>query len=116
MSLAAVLLSYQVNGKGVALVQHRIIKQHIASGSLHYLCLHVSPHQTRRDFLPTQRPIDLIVRKLLAVVGEMSQRIVNLADQQLLAVVQPSDRFFHTLTLAISSPFRLLRFAALRKF
>jgi len=38
-----------------------------------------------------------------------------LADQQILAVVQPRDRFFHTLTLAISSPFRLLRFAALRK-
>ena len=47
--------------------------------------------------------IDLVMGKPLTVVSKGRQRVVNLADQQILAIVQPSYSVFHILTLAFDA-------------
>lgn len=60
----------------------------------------ILPHQTWGNFRPRKIPSDLVMGKPLTVVREVGQGVVDLADEQILAIVQTSHRVFHGLTLA----------------
>jgi hypothetical protein len=53
------------------------------------------PDQAGRHLLPPQVAVDGIVAEPFAVVCEVRQRIVDLADQPILAVIETSHSFFH---------------------
>jgi hypothetical protein len=89
----------------MVLIEHCVIKHHIACARFNDLTGDVLPHQPRGELLSSQIPIDLVVRKPLTMVGKVSQRIVDLADQQILAIVQASKSVFHLLTLATQTQF-----------
>jgi len=87
MGIAAVLSPDQLNRKGMVFIDYRVIKHQISIFCLVNLMDHVFPYQSRCDFLSSQISINLVVRKLLTVVGEVRYRVINLTDQQILAVV-----------------------------
>src|SRR3954451_7805150 len=94
-SVAAILRPHQFDGKRVVLVQHRGIKDHIAAGRHDDLRGDIFPDQTRRQLLAAQVAVDRIVTELLAVVRKVCQRVVDLAEQQILAIIKTSHFSFH---------------------
>ena len=85
--IATPLPPHQFNGKGVVLIQHRVIKDQIRLRRRHDLRPHVVPDQARRELFGSQIAIDLVVRERLAMVGKIGQRVIDLTDQQILAVI-----------------------------
>lgn len=80
MSIAAVLPPDQLNGKGLVLIEYRVIKNYIPVLYWNNLFSNVFPYQSRGDSFSSQVPIDLVVRKLLAVVSKVGEGVVDLAD------------------------------------
>lgn len=56
---------------------------------------HVIPNQSRGDPLAAQIAVDGIVAEGIAMIREVRQRVVDLADQQILAVSKACYSFFH---------------------
>src|SRR5205085_11110263 len=79
----------------VILIEHRIIEDEVAACGLHHLRAHIVPDETRRNTLATQVTVDGVVAQALRVVGEVRQRVVDLADEQVLAVVKARDFVAH---------------------
>lgn len=98
--VAAVLTSYQLDGKGSIFVQHRVIEDHVTLRGCNHLLTHVLPDQPWRDALSSQVAIDGIVTEFLAVVSKVRQRVVDLANQQILAIIKSCYRCFHTVNVA----------------
>ncbi|OQA13842.1 MAG: hypothetical protein BWY63_03347 [Chloroflexi bacterium ADurb.Bin360] len=88
MFVAAILLAHQFNLTGVLLIQHGIIKDHIALRRSDHLRLHILPYQTRCDFVPFQIPLGPIMAEFFGVVRKIRQRVIDLAYQQKLTVIQ----------------------------
>ena len=95
LGVAAPLPADQLDAVGIALVQHRIVEQHIARSGWHQVPAHVVPHQPRGNPLAAQIAIDGIVAESLAMIRKVRQRVVDLADQQVLAVSKTCHGFFH---------------------
>ena len=95
LGIPAVLPAHQFDGKRCVLVQYGVVKQHIATRCWHHLPAHVLPDQVRGDPLAASVPVDRVVAELLTVVSKVRQRVVDLADQQILTVIEASHRCFH---------------------
>lgn len=61
----------------------------------HDLPTDVFPEQAWGEPLALSGAIDRVMTALLAVVSKGRQRVVDLADQEILTVIQTSHRFFH---------------------
>jgi hypothetical protein len=61
----------------------------------HDLSAPVLPDEPWGDPLSSQVAVDRIMTELLAVVRKVRQRVVGLADQQLLTVIETGHRVFH---------------------
>ena len=90
--IATPLTAHDAHFAGVVFVGHRIVKDEIAVWRSLHLCAHVFPDQMRRNALARQIAIDLIVTELLRMSGKVGQRVVDLAAQQILTVIQAGDR------------------------
>ena len=97
VSIATVLPPNQLNGKGMVLIEYRVIKNHIPVHCLANLLGNVFTYQSRGDSFPLQVPIDLVMRKLLTVVSKVREGVVDLANQQILTVIESRHRVFHML-------------------
>lgn len=53
---------------------------------------HVLPYQAWPNLVSCQMAVDGTVTELLCVLGEIGHRVVDLADPQVLTVVESSDR------------------------
>ena len=87
MGVTAILPTHQLDGEGGVLIEYGVIKDDITVRRLDHLACNVLPHQPWGDTLTTQIPVDRIVRKLLAVVSKVCQCVVDLTDQQVLAII-----------------------------
>ena len=110
VGVATVLPPYQLNGTGIALIQHRIVEDQIAGWGGDELLADIFPDQARRNTVVRQVAVERIVAELLGMIGKVRQRIVDLATDQILAVVQPVewDRWcvhaqYHTRRRTVSS-------------
>jgi len=92
MGVATVLATNQFNPLREILVDDRVIEDQITLVDLHHLPLHVLPDQAGRDLVARQVAVDGIVAEVGAVFGKVGQRVVDLATQQILTVIQASDR------------------------
>jgi hypothetical protein len=64
--------------------------------SRHDLPTDACPDQSWSDPLAMSVAIDRVMPALLAGISKVRQRVVDLADQEILTVIQTSHRFFHT--------------------
>ena len=70
---------------------------------------HIVPNQTRRDLDAAQVAVDGVMAEPLTVVSEVGQRVVDLANEQILAVVEPRNFVAHGRDFtAISRNWRLI--------
>lgn len=84
---------------GIERGQFRLLdaqKNHIALairafGGLNNLSFDILPSQFRLQLFPSQIAVERIMTKLLAVFRKIRPRIIDLADQQILAIIQTSD-------------------------
>jgi len=79
----------------MVLIKNCIVKNQISIWRPIDLALYVFSDQSRRYFLSTKITIYLIVRELLSMIGKVRQRIVDMTDQQMLAILQSSHIGFH---------------------
>lgn len=89
------------------LVYNCVIEHQVSFRKLDHLSFDVFPYQVGRDFFSCQIAVDRIMAKFLAVLPKVRQRIVNWADQQILAIIQTSNRVFvlTSLPYSHSAPF-----------
>src|SRR4030066_2568750 len=92
--IPAILSLNQLNLVRIVLVNHRIVKHDISVGILHHSSFHVFPNQVRCNLISGQVSIDHIVSEYFSVLCKVRQRIVDLATEQILAVVQASNGLF----------------------
>ena len=104
MRIPAVLPMHQFDLGREVLVRHGVIKNHITFWRLHHMRFHVLPHQTWSNLVSGQIAVHGIVAELLGMLGKIGQRIVDLANQQVLTVVQASDRFVYRFHAVESYP------------
>lgn len=91
LCVSAVLPSHQFDCMRVVLVGHRIIEDKKPLWGLNDLAFHIFPDQFGRQAFSSHIAIERIVTEFLAVVGKVRQRIIDLADQKVLAIVQACD-------------------------
>ena len=91
MCIAAVLPPHQFDLRREVLVHHGVVKHEIPGRRLRHLRFHVLPHQTGSNLVSGQITVGGIVTELLRMFGKIGQRIVDLADQQVLAIVDASN-------------------------
>jgi len=84
--VAAILAPYQLDGERIVFIKHCIVKNQISVWRPIDLALNVFPDQSRRDFLSTKITIYLIVQELFSMIGKVRQYVVDLTDQQILAI------------------------------
>ena len=94
MRISTVLPSYQLNLERVVLVYYRVVKNNVTIVALYHLLPNIFPNQTGGNLIPGQVTVELIVAECRSVICEIGQRIVDLADKQILAVVQTSNGVF----------------------
>jgi hypothetical protein len=87
MRVAAVLAVHQLNAMGEVFVQHRVIKNDVSVGRVNNIATHVVPHVDARDAVLPEVSIDRVVAHVLSVLRKIRQRVVDLADQQVLAII-----------------------------
>ncbi len=76
----------------VVLVEDRLIEEHAALRGGHDGVFDVVPDERGRDFLPAQLASYGVVAPPLGMVGEVGQRVVDLAGEQKLAVFESGHR------------------------
>jgi len=91
VGIAAVLASHQFDLMRIVLVGHGIIEDQKPVGGLDHLTFDIVPDQFRRQAFSRHIAIESIMAECLAVVGKVRQRIIDLADQKILAIVQACD-------------------------
>ncbi len=101
LGVAAPLAAHEFNPMGILFVQHSVVKEQVTPHRGLNLPAHVVPNQPRGHFLTTQITIDGIVAEGLAMVRKVRQRIVDLADQEILAIGKATYRFFHAENLPL---------------
>jgi len=52
------------------------------------------PNKARFELFITQEAVELVMTKMLVVVGKVSQRIIDLTTEQILTVIKASDSLF----------------------
>jgi hypothetical protein len=87
MGIATVLAAHQVDLPGEVLIQHGVVKEQITGGYRDNLGTDVIPYQPRRHPFTPQVTVDGIMTEGVIVIGKIGQRVVDLADQQKLAIV-----------------------------
>jgi hypothetical protein len=92
--IARILPPQKFNGKRVVFVGHRVIKEQLADGRGDKRIFDLLPNQAWFEFVIAQKAIQLVVTKLLMVVGKISQRIIDLTAEQVLAVIKACERCF----------------------
>ena len=92
MGIAAILPAHKVNRIGIAFIHHCIIEDEIALRRLDDLVTDILPDQAWRNAVISQVTVEGIVTALLGVISEIGQGIVDLATEQILAIVEPADR------------------------
>jgi hypothetical protein len=97
MRVAAVLTAHQFNAMGKIFIQHHVIKNDVSFGRVNNIATHVVPHIAARDTVFFEISIDRVVAHLLSVLRKIRQRVVDLADQQILAIIQAI--WFHRKTV-----------------
>jgi len=100
MFVAAILLARRSNLTRILFIQHRVIKYYVAVRRSDNLRLHILSCLSRGDFVPLQILLGSIVTELLRVAHKIRQRVIDLAHQQKLTVIQ-SRNFAHTLHYSI---------------
>jgi hypothetical protein len=98
------LAAHRLDAGAIVLVQHAVIKEQKRLGVQHKEEPHLLPQQTRREFLAAQVAVDGVVAETLEMIRQVGQRVIDLAAQQILTVVQ-----FRKTHGALSLPSRLLR-------
>ncbi len=93
--IAAVLPSHQRNRKRGLLVQHRVVKKYIRIRRSNKRLHNIVPDQAWGQPLSTQIAIDRVVTKAFTVMRKVGERVVDLAHQQILAILQTGDSFTH---------------------
>ena len=88
--ISAPLPAYQLDAPRVVLVQHRVIEHDVSIRGQLDLALNLVPQPPRRHFLLRQMAVDRVVAEPLCMLGKVCERVVDLADQQKLAVIQPA--------------------------
>src|SRR5271157_4265552 len=92
MRIPAVLLPHQFDRLREVFVNHRVDKDQKPFRRLLDLTFDILPDQVRSDLVPGQIAVDRIMTELLRMFGKVRQRIINLADQQVLTIIQACDR------------------------
>jgi len=87
--MATGLSPYQLDSARGVLVQHWVITQHVSTRRQQDLSAPILPEQPWGEPLATQGAVDRVMTALLTVVSKGGQRVVELADQQILT------RIFH---------------------
>jgi len=87
MRIAAVLPSYQFHVARKVLVYHSVIENQKSILRWTYIFLHVFPNQPGPNFVTGQVSVRHITAEFLSVLGIVCQCIINLAHQQVLAIV-----------------------------
>ncbi len=93
--IAAILAAHQLDGVRVILIEHRVIEDDVALLGRRQLRADIVPDETRCDALAAQVTVDGIMAQPLAMVGEVRQRVIDLADEQVLAVVEARNFVAH---------------------
>jgi len=106
--IAAVLPPHDLDLERTIMIQHRIIKRHVAHRATHHLPFDVLPDQPWGDFVSFQIAFHRVMAKALAVVSEVGQGVVDLAHQQKLTIIEASY-CIHLSSLAFQLFFALLR-------
>ena len=91
MCVTAILTPHQFDIVRIVLICHCIVKDQVAFGRLNDFGFDVLPGQFRAKFFSIQIAIQGIMAELLTVFGKIRQRIINLANQQVLAISQARD-------------------------
>ena len=105
--ISAPLAPHQIHLEREILIHNRVIKHHISFRNLCHLSFHIFPYQVGRDFFACQIPVDRVMAEFLGVISKIGQRIIDLADQQILAIIQTSNGLFvsfHTFQTYSHSP------------
>ena len=110
MRIATGLTPYQLNFMRKVLVGYRIIKDHKPFGGLNRLSFDVLPCQFRSQSFSCHIALERIVTEFLAVVSKIRQRIIDLTDQKVLAIIQACDG----LSFGPPAP-KLIRFSPVRQ-
>jgi acyl-ACP thioesterase len=92
------------------LVRDRVIENNKPFWALNNLTLNVLPGQFRTKFFSSQITIEGIMTKLLTMFCKIRLRIIDLTDQQVLAIIQAADYLGSP-----SHPLKLISFAPVRQ-
>ena len=109
MCISAVLTSHQLNLMRKILVSNRIIEDDKSCWGLNNLILNVLPSQFRAKFFSIQVTVQSVMAELLAMFSKIRQRIIDLANQQVLTILQAADdlgSWSHTPKLICFAPVR----------
>ena len=87
VGIATVLTANELDREREILVEHGIVKDNHSLVAEDDLLTGLLPDQMWREFVVVQQPVELIVTELLAVIGEICQRVVDLTADQELAVI-----------------------------
>lgn len=110
MRISTVLPPHQLNVVREVLVRHRIIKDQKPFWRLNNLVLNTLPSQLGTQFISIQIAVEGIMTKPLAVLGKIRQGVVDLTDQQILAIIQATDCLSSS-----SHTLKLIRFSRVLK-
>jgi hypothetical protein len=94
MGIATVLASNQVDVSGKILVNHGVIENNETVWRGYHLTFDILPHKAWSNFITCQVSVRRIVTELLSMFCEVRQCIIDLADKQILTVVQSSYWLF----------------------
>jgi hypothetical protein len=108
-------MTHQLNGKGAILVQDRIIKHHIPAWGEDELLPYVVPHPAGRNLCAAEVAVDRVMAEPFAMVRKVRQRVVDLTDQQVLAIIEASHCCFPIDNSIAFSRFRRLSWSLVRK-
>ncbi len=98
---------YQFHLEREILIHDRVIEHQVSFRYLCHLSFHIFPYQVGGDFFACQIPVDRIMTEFLGVISKIGQRIVDLADQQILTIILTGNGLvvsFHTYQTYSRSP------------
>ena len=100
--IATVLPSHQFHVMRIILIDDCVIKHHKSMWRWTHFAFYILPHQVGSDFIPSQISIRHVVAEFFSMLGIIRQRIIDLAHQQVLTIIQSGHAFcfcFHPLTV-----------------
>ena len=103
--VAAVLLVNQTHFSRVIFIKHAVIKNNESVWAWHNLVFAGIPNLLGSDTISFQIPSWCVMTEVLGVVGEVSQGVIGLGDEQELAVIVAGDSSAHVLVFGTEQVF-----------